>query len=118
VSYAKNLNSLLKKEGILIISAPVTPSTDANPHHFTDFTANSFRNLLYKSGFSLVAEHLQKQPYSPIDLFSRKNKRLSKTRSHLGRFYIKNPRVLINRIHSLITDGFVNKYLTLALRKT
>lgn len=116
-SFITRLYQLMNKEGVLIISAPVTPSTDGNPHHFSDFTARGFKKLLNESGLRITAELLQEQPYSLSDLLFPKNKRLSQTRRHLLKYYLQHPAIFFTRIRSLIMDGFKNKYLTLALRK-
>jgi 2-polyprenyl-3-methyl-5-hydroxy-6-metoxy-1,4-benzoquinol methylase len=116
-SFVKKLYSLLKKDGVLIISAPITPSTDGNPHHFSDFTNRGFKKLFSESGFSIMAEQLQVQSYSFRSLLDSKNKRLSQTRHQLFKFYLQNPAVFFARIRSLFKDGFKNKYLILALQK-
>jgi hypothetical protein len=91
----------MNKEGVLIISAPVTPSTDGNPHHFSDFNARGFKKLLTEAGFTIIDEHLQEQPYSLSDLLFPKNKRLSQTRRHLIKYYLQHPAIFFIRIRSL-----------------
>jgi SAM-dependent methyltransferase len=117
ISFVKNLYSLLKNEGVIIISAPVTPSTDGNPHHLSDFSPSGFRRIFELSGFTLISEFIQVQPYSLKSILYPKNKRLSQTRKNVGRFYMRHPLIFFNRIRSLLSDGFNNKYMTLALRK-
>jgi 2-polyprenyl-3-methyl-5-hydroxy-6-metoxy-1,4-benzoquinol methylase len=115
--FVKKLHSLLKKDGVLIISAPVTPSTDGNPHHLSDFSVSGFKNLFKTSGFIIESEFLQLQPFSLKTILHSNNRRLSKTRKNIGKYYFRHPGVFLARIRSLIADGLNNKYMTLVLRK-
>jgi 2-polyprenyl-3-methyl-5-hydroxy-6-metoxy-1,4-benzoquinol methylase len=114
--FIQKLQSHLKKDGILIISAPVTPSTDGNPHHLADFSATRFKKL-FLPGFLLLSEFLQVQPYTLPGLFRSKNKRLAAKRKDILKYYLQHPGVFFARIQSLFVDGLTNKYLTLVLRK-
>jgi len=116
-AFIRKLDSILKLSGVLIISAPVTPSTDGNPYHFSDFTYLGFKKMLLESGFEIFNELLQNQPYSVREIFFSKNRRLTQARRGLGKYYLQNPGKLFARISSLFKDGFNNKYLSLALRK-
>ena len=116
--FVKKLDSLLKKDGVLIVSAPVTPSTDGNPHHLSDFTASSFKKLFITSGFSIESEFIQVQSFSLKSIVHSNNQRLSKTRKNIGKYYLRHPGVFLARIRSLFIDGLNNKYMTLALRKS
>jgi 2-polyprenyl-3-methyl-5-hydroxy-6-metoxy-1,4-benzoquinol methylase len=115
--FVKKLSSLLKKDGVLIVSAPVTPSTDGNPHHLSDFSVSSFKNLFEKAGFIIVSEFRQVQPFTLKSILYSDNQRLSKKRKNIWKYYFRHPGVFISRIRSLFTDGFNNRYMTLALRK-
>jgi ubiquinone/menaquinone biosynthesis C-methylase UbiE len=115
--FISSLHAVLQEDGVLIISAPVTPSTDGNPYHFSDFTARSFRKLLKGIGFVEFACLEQTQRYSLPGIFNPKNKRLEKMRNHIWLFYLKHPKVFYKRIVSLLADGATNKYLVLALKK-
>jgi 2-polyprenyl-3-methyl-5-hydroxy-6-metoxy-1,4-benzoquinol methylase len=112
----RHLKSLLMPGGRLIVSAPVTPSVDANPYHVNDFTSKSFRKLFAAAGFVEVSSLVQKQPYSFKEV-SGKQGMASKTRNNLVKFYLSNPGKLFLRLRSLIVDGFNNKYLILVLKK-
>jgi ubiquinone/menaquinone biosynthesis C-methylase UbiE len=116
-AFIRKLDSLLKSSGVLIISAPVTPSTDGNPYHFSDFTYLGFKWMLLESGFEIFSELVQIQPYSIREILFSKNQRLTQSRQGLGKYYLKNPGKFFARIRSLFIDGFNNKYLSLALRK-
>jgi ubiquinone/menaquinone biosynthesis C-methylase UbiE len=116
-AFIRKLDSILKLSGVLIISAPVTPSTDANPFHFSDFSNSGFKKMLLESGFEIFSEMLQNQPYSIREIFFSKNRRLTQTRRGLGKYYLQNPGKFFMRISSLFKDGLNNKYLSLALRK-
>jgi SAM-dependent methyltransferase len=115
--FVKKLDSLLKRDGILIVSAPVTPSTDGNPHHLSDFSETRFKKMFESSGFLVESELVQVQPYSFRSIFNSKHRRLSKTRKNIVRYYFNHPSVFFARLRSLITDGFNNRYMTLVLRK-
>lgn len=111
-----HLHSLLLSGGHLIVSAPVTPSVDANPYHVNDFTSNSFRKRFSQYGFVEVDCQEQKQPYSLKEI-SGKQGMASKTRKGLLNYYLLHPVKLFLRLRSLLIDGFNNKYLVLVLKK-
>ena len=115
--FVKKLHALLKKDGVLIVSAPVTPSTDGNPHHLSDFSVSGFKKLFKRAGFIIESEFRQVQPFTLKSILHSDNQRLSKTRKNILKYYLQHPGVFVARIKSLLTDGFNNKYMTLALRK-
>ena len=117
VSFVKKLHSLLRTDGILVVSAPVTPSTDGNPHHLSDFSVSHFKKLFKTSGFIIESEFVQVQPFSLKNILYSDNQRLSKTRKNIWKYYFRHPGVFLARIRSLFMDGLNNKYMTLALRK-
>jgi 2-polyprenyl-3-methyl-5-hydroxy-6-metoxy-1,4-benzoquinol methylase len=108
------VRALLKPGGIFVGSVPVTPSVDANPHHMTDFTEKSFRALLKEAGLKEFNSLQQKQPYNPIRILSRAEKRMEGMRKGLLYYYIKEPKQAFLRAKSIVIDGFNNKYLTVA----
>ena len=112
-----HLHDLLLPGGQLIISVPVTPSTDANPFHVNDFTSASFRKLLSIYGFTELASMEQKQPYTLREILQKKNGRTGQLRQGLLSYYISHPHKFLLRIRSLLTDGLCNRYLVLVLRK-
>lgn len=109
-----HLKSLLLPGGRLIVSAPVTPSVDANPYHVNDFTKKSFRKLFSDVGFEEVSSLMQKQAYSLREVSGKKDK----TRKGLMKYYLSNPGKFFLRMRSLVVDGFNNKYLVLVLRNS
>jgi SAM-dependent methyltransferase len=114
-----HLVSLLKPGGVLVASVPTTPSTDANPHHLTDFTETSFRRRFRRHGLTEIDCLRQVQPYNPFRMVLRTEKRLNDLRRNLPVYYLRHPKKLGMRLWSSAADGFVNKYLTVAysLRK-
>jgi cyclopropane fatty-acyl-phospholipid synthase-like methyltransferase len=116
-NFIKKMHGLLKKDGVLIISAPVTPSTDGNPFHLTDFTPSGFRKLFDQGCFTMEDRLIQEQSYTLGSLIHAENKRLDGMRPDLGKYYMQHPNIFFRRIWSLMTDGFKNKYLTLVLKK-
>lgn len=107
---------LLRPGGIFIGSVPVTPSMDANPHHLHDFTASSFSKLLAAHGLTEFARLQQVQPYSPLAVITRSERRMHSMRPNLLAYYRRNPGKALLRLKSLVVDGFNNQYLTIAAR--
>jgi SAM-dependent methyltransferase len=107
---------LLRPGGIFIGSVPVTPSMDANPHHLHDFTARSFRKLLTSRGLIEFDCLHQIQPYSPVAVITRTEERMQSMRPKILVYYRQHPQKALLRLKSLILDGFMNKYLTIAAR--
>jgi SAM-dependent methyltransferase len=108
----------LRKRGTFVTSVPVTPSVDFNPYHRMDFTPSSFRRMVENAGFVVTHELLQVQPYNPISVLLRREGRMQDARRSVPRFSAQNPSKLTPRLRSLLVDGFSNKYLTLACRKS
>ncbi len=105
---------LLRPGGIFIASVPVTPSMDANPHHLHDFTARSFRKLLANQGLIEFDRLHQMQPYSPLAVLTRTEERMRSMRPNIAAYYWRHPQKAFLRLKSVLTDGFSNKYLTIA----
>ncbi len=117
-SFINHLYNLLKVGGVLIASAPITPSTDINPYHINDFTKNSFRDLFAPYSFIEKSSLIQLQRVSLKDIIQRKkDNRTKNLRKNISSYYFSNPRILFARAKSLITDGLANKYMILALQK-
>lgn len=108
----------IRERGAFVTSVPVTPSVDFNPYHRTDFTPSSFRRMVEKAGFEVTHELLQVQPYNSISVLLRREGRMQDARRSIVHFYAQNPSKLTLRLRSLLVDGFSNKYLTLACRKS
>ena len=113
--FVGHVRHLLNPGGVLIASAPVTPSTDANPHHLSDFTERSFRELFRGQGLREVDSLLQIQPYSPRATLARTERRTKNLRRNLLGYYVRHPRSLGRRLWTTLRHGFSNRYLTLAL---
>ena len=114
----KNLAAKLAPQGVLICSVPVTPSVDANPHHLHDFTSRSFRRMFDGLGLECIDQFQQVQPYSVGKVVTRTEKRMQDMRQNLLGYYLRHPLSAFTRVWSVIVDGFNNKYLTLAWRRT
>lgn len=108
--------SLLKKDGNLIASVPITHSTDGNPHHLSDFSLRSFRKLLSSAGFIEIDILIQDQPFQSAAAFDKSNPRISKLSRNLINSYLRNPLQLIKRISSTARHGLKNKYATIYCR--
>ena len=117
VAVIGKFSTLLNKDGILILSVPVTPSVDVNPYHLTDFTAGSIRKILRNAGFDVFVELTQIQRYSPVKIARKQESRLDDMRSNLGRYYLTHPVAMLKRAYATLRFGFTNRYLTLASRK-
>lgn len=109
--------NLLNTGGRFIASVPITPSTDANPYHFHDFTIRTFESMFESAGLKKVASRIQRQPFNPLKILSGKEKGIAPVRQNLGSYYLKHPRKLLLRIRSTLIDGFVNKYLLVVFEK-
>jgi len=118
-SFILSLYNLLDVGGVLIASAPVTPSTDINPCHLNDFTGNSFKSLFERYPFSEKSVLHQTQHVSLKEVMNRKrSNRTAGVRKNLFQYYFSHPNILVARAKSIITNGFSNKYMVLVLRKT
>jgi 2-polyprenyl-3-methyl-5-hydroxy-6-metoxy-1,4-benzoquinol methylase len=116
--FINHLYKLLKVGGMLIASAPVTVSTDINPYHLNNFTQNSFLDLF--APYSFIEKSLleQTQKIKLKDMIDRKkSSRTEGVRKNMVSYYFSHPAIFFARAKSLITDGFVNKYMVLALQK-
>jgi SAM-dependent methyltransferase len=109
---------LLRPCGLFIASVPVTPSMDANPHHLHDFSARSFRKLLASHDFIELDSLEQVQTYSPLAVITKTEDRMQAMRSNVWGYYWRQPRKALLRIQSILTEGFKNKYLTIASRRS
>lgn len=116
-AFLKHLYQLLNKNGLLICSVPVTPSVDANPYHLHDFTAKQFLKLLMASGFVIEEKKIQVQPFSPIQVMDKREKRTESLRKNLPIYYMTHPMALMKRIVSTLRYGFTNRYLVVCCRK-
>ncbi|MES2124145.1 MAG: class I SAM-dependent methyltransferase [Gemmatimonadota bacterium] len=103
---------LLRPGGRLIASVPVTPSVDANPHHLTDFSRNSFLRLGRSAGFTPLFRLEQTQPYSMFRVLSRTEQRTQDLRRGLLGYYLTHPMSALRRAVSTARYGFTNRYLT------
>jgi SAM-dependent methyltransferase len=108
---------LLRPGGFFICSVPVTPSMDANPHHLHDFSARSFRKLLANHDFIELDSLEQVQTYSPLAVITKTEHRMQAMRSSVWAYYCQHPHKALLRLRSILTDGFNNKYLTIAARR-
>lgn len=115
--FLAHLFHLLNSNGRLICSVPITPSVDANPYHLHDFTENKFLKLLIAAGFSIEEKMIQVQPFSPVQVLDKKEKRTESLRKNLPMYYLSHPAALIKRIVSTIRYGFTNRYLVVCCRK-
>ena len=112
-----HLLQFLRPGGVFIGSVPTTPTVDANPHHLHDFTPQSFRDMFTGYDLTEVTSLMQVQPFNPISVLTRKEKRLADLRSNLGQYYLSHPQALWQRCWSTLRYGFANHYLTSVWRK-
>lgn len=116
--FVEKMNTLLKPGGVLIISAPVTPSTDGNHYHLSNFSQSSLRKLLNYFELTEIASLVQIQSYSLKQLNPKSADRPVRDVTSLVKFYIYHPGVLYARLVSLLKEGLNNRYLTLVVRKS
>lgn len=115
--FIKHLHNILKEDGKLICSVPVTPSVDANPYHLNDFTERSFGQLLSVNGFVIQQKMIQVQPFTLFSVLNKKEKRAEELRKNLWLYYFTHPASLFKRIDSAMRFGFTNRYLVLMCTK-
>jgi|SRR5579862_2327901 len=113
----EHLVDLLAPGGHLIVSVPVTPSIDGNPHHKSNFSPTNFRNLGDAYSLTYVTCLHQVQHFSPWVVATRQESRDASLRRNLARFYLSNPSHLFLRLWSTLRHGFANKYLTAVWQK-
>lgn len=107
---------LLKTDGVLVASVPVTPSVDVNPYHQTDFSRRSFLKMLRSNGFEPMDELSQVQPFSLFKIASGQERRLDDMRDNIPLYYLSHPAAVFKRAWSTLRYGFSNRYLTVACR--
>jgi 2-polyprenyl-3-methyl-5-hydroxy-6-metoxy-1,4-benzoquinol methylase len=117
-TFLLHLFQLLNSNGRLICSVPVTPSVDANPYHLHDFTEKQFLRVLTKAGFSIEEKMIQVQPFSPVQVLDKKEKRTESLRKNLLFYYLSHPMAFIKRIVSTMRYGFTNRYLVVFCSRT
>jgi 2-polyprenyl-3-methyl-5-hydroxy-6-metoxy-1,4-benzoquinol methylase len=117
VTVVRKFSRLLDSDGVFILSVPVTPSVDVNPHHLTDFTAKSIKKLLHSENLEVIAEFKQIQTFSLIKILTKQESRVEDMRENLAYYYVRNPLSALKRAYSTLRFGFSNRYLTLACRK-
>ncbi len=108
-----HLKSLLKPGGTFIASVPTTPSVDANPHHVTDFTEKTFRQMFINMGMTEIDCFKQIQPYSFFKIATRQETRAKKLRRNLPLYYLQNPMMAVKRVQTTLVNGFNNHYITI-----
>lgn len=113
-SLMQDFARLLRPDGVLVTSVPVTPSVDANPHHRTDFTVTSLLALGRSVGLEPIAQLRQVQRYSPVAVVSRSERRTRDLRPSLLRYYLRHPSAAWHRLVATLRYGFTNHYLTVA----
>jgi 2-polyprenyl-3-methyl-5-hydroxy-6-metoxy-1,4-benzoquinol methylase len=116
-AFLTHLVGMLKPDGILIGSVPITPSVDVNPHHRTDFTESSFEEIARVLGLVKLGALYQDQTYNPIAILSGKEERSGGIRRNILSYYRAHPRRLWARVSTTLRYGFKNRYLTIAWRK-
>jgi len=64
--------------------------------------------------FREVAWLRQVQPFNPLRVLSRREKRLADMRPDLVAYYLSHPSAALRRAISTLRDGFNNCYITIA----
>ncbi len=116
-TFCRQLASMLREGGVLVASAPVTPSVDANPYHLHDFSEASFLNLFDGLGLEPFDTFRQRQPFDAVAVLRRTEPRMEGMRRNLARWYVEHPDAFARRLWSTVRHGFANKYLTVAMRR-
>lgn len=114
--FVARLVKLLRPGGVLVASAPTTPSADINPYHLHDFGERSFFRMFEKNGLRLQATLRQRQRYRFFRTLARHDRRLSNLRSGLLAYYVRHPRSVFRRAAATLRFGTTNHYMTAAWR--
>jgi 2-polyprenyl-3-methyl-5-hydroxy-6-metoxy-1,4-benzoquinol methylase len=112
--FVSRLVTLLRPGGVIVGSVPTTPSVDANPYHFQDFTERSFRAMFRRHGLTEIACFRQVQPFKVAPLLTKREARAKDIRRNLPLYYLSHPTSLVRRIWCTARHGFVNRYITIA----
>lgn len=115
-----HLLTQLNEQGIMIASVPTTPTVDGNPHHLHDFTVASFYRLFSASNYQAGETFEQIQYWEFKGLFSKKESKENRSQGvgrNIIKHYIKKPSALFYRVHSILTKGLNNRYLTAVFSK-
>jgi SAM-dependent methyltransferase len=115
--FVDRLVGLLRPGGMIVASAPTTPSVDVNPHHLHDFSERSFRRLFGRRGLREEDALLQVQPFSLGSALRRDEARMRDLRPRLGSWYLRHPGSLLRRVGATLRFGPENRYLTVAWRR-
>ncbi|GLR73447.1 class I SAM-dependent methyltransferase [Aliivibrio sifiae] len=115
-----HLLTQLSEKGVMIASVPTTPTVDGNPHHLHDFTVASFYRLFSASNYQPNETFEQIQYWEFKGLFSKKESKENRSQGvgrNIVKHYVKKPSALFFRVHSILTKGLNNRYLTAVFSK-
>ena len=115
--YLDRIHQQLAPGGWLIASVPTTVSTDGNPFHLVDFTAQGWRTLVTTHGFEIEHELGQIQPFTLRDALRRSAADRPRQRGSIVAFYLRHPKVAWARLALTVTRGLVNEYIVIAARR-
>jgi 2-polyprenyl-3-methyl-5-hydroxy-6-metoxy-1,4-benzoquinol methylase len=116
-AFINRLPTLLKPNGILIGSVPITCSSDFNPYHLYDFTESEFLKTIENSNMKIIEKKLQIQPIKLFKLLRNKSPRTYNWRDNMLHFYYNKSDLLFRRIYETIRYGFNNRYLIIVAEK-
>lgn len=99
----------LPSKGTLVISAPISYTSDLNAFHLTDFTEESFRAMIESHGFVPT----DKQLHQSQNMLDGENTSKLSTAEYLKLIgqYVTKPNRIWNRIKDLSKNGLTIKYL-------
>ncbi len=109
--FLANISSLLNPGGVIICSAPITPSRDGNPFHLTDFTEESILQLFAEHGFHPTTRLVQRYPIRWLAGIKSSDKRSNQFKGAILSFYENNPMYILKRLGSTLKHGLNNIYL-------
>ena len=108
-------HTVLKKGGLLILSAPVSYTTDLNKFHLSDFTIQSLQDLIKQRHFACTNEIMHQSQ----KMFNKENTSKLSTKEYLQLLlaYISNPSTIVKRIKDILKNGLHIKYVVLVYEK-
>ena len=81
----------------------------------TIVSLETIEHVLTPHGFITYLKQIQ--PFNPLTVLARKEKRLSNLRTNLGHYYLTHPKALLQRCWATLRHGLANHYLTSVWRK-
>lgn len=104
---------LLGLGGVIVASAPISPSVDVNPYHVHDISEVELRRIFAIAHVEVIDEFKQRTGVRLMDLLRGRIGRRPLRRGLLS-LYRRRPDLLVRRVRHTLRHGLSSHYLTLA----